>query len=80
MVQIFETNSKAIQEKLGGGKKDLKSVYFRKDLQNVKKIYSDIHKEKEVIIKKQLGKSRNTDKLLEQNGISIHSLVKKILK
>ena len=79
MFQIFETNSKAIQEKLGG-KKDIKSEYFRKDLQHVKKIHSDIHKQKEVIIKKELGKSRNTDKLLEQNGISIHSLMNKIVK
>ena len=78
MVQIFETNSKVIQEKLGG-KKDIKSEYFRKDLQNIKKIYSDVYKQKEVILKRQLGKSRNTDKLLEQNGISIHSLVNKII-
>jgi hypothetical protein len=79
MIQIFETNAKAIQEKLGG-KKDIKSEYFRKDLQEVKKIYSDIQKQKEIILKRQLGKSRNTDKLLEQNGISIHSLVNKIIK
>ena len=79
MVQIFETNSKVIQEKLGG-KKDIKSEYFRKDLQNIKKIYSDVYKQKEVILKRQLGKSRNTDKLLEQNGISIHSLVNKIIR
>ena len=79
MIQVFETNSKAIQEKLGG-KKDIRSEYFRKDLQTVKKIYSDIHKQKEAIIKKQLGKSYNTDKLLKQNGISIDSIVNKIIK
>lgn len=79
MVQVFETNSKAIQEKLGG-KKDIKSEYFRKDLQVIKRIYSDIQKQKETIIKKQLARSRITDKLLEQNGISIHSLVNKIIK
>lgn len=73
MIQTFEINSKSIQEQLGG-KKDLKSGYFRKELNNVKIVYSENYKEKEAIIKKQLVKSRNVDKLLEKNGMTIYDI------
>ena len=79
MFQNFERNSKSIQQKLGG-KKDLKSVYFRKALNNIKTAYSENYKEKEAIIKKQLAKSRNVDKLLKENNMTVHDLWDKIIK
>jgi hypothetical protein len=73
MIQIFEKNSKSIQQQLGG-KKDLKSGYFRKELDKDKTAYSENYKEKEAIIKKQLVKSRNVDKLLKENNMTVHDL------
>jgi uncharacterized HAD superfamily protein len=73
MIQTFERNSKSIQQQLGG-KKDLKSEYFRKELNIVKTAYSENYKEKEAIIKKQLAKSKNVDKLLKENNMTVHHL------
>ena len=79
MIQTFERNSKSIQQQLGG-KKDLKSEYFRKELNIVKTAYSENYKEKEAIIKKQLAKSKNVDKLLKENNMTVHHLWNKIIK
>jgi hypothetical protein len=73
VIRIFEQNSKSIQEQLGG-KKDPKSDSFRKTLNSVKAAYSESYREKDSIIKEQLAKSRNLDKLLKENNMTVHDL------
>jgi hypothetical protein len=73
-VQIFEQNSKNIQEKLGGKKSEM-SRLFRKDLDSFKNIIVISRREKQAIVIKQLSDSVNMDKILEKEGIKLPSIL-----
>lgn len=79
VLKVFEANSKSIQEKLGG-KKSERSLYFRKEVDICKTVYSRAYKEKEAIIKKQLANSREMDKILAENGLNVSTVIDSLTK
>lgn len=75
ITDIFQRNSKQIQEQLGGKKSD-RSITFRSELEKFKTTYAKSYKEKESVVKAQLAKSRQTDNLLQEYGMTFSTLVK----
>lgn len=78
--QIFEKNSKKIQNSNLGGVKSSDSEIFRRDLNELKSVFSEDFQKKNAIINKQLGKANKIDKMLKDENINIKDLFdKKIL-
>jgi hypothetical protein len=79
IMQIFEQNSKIIQEQLGGKKSEM-SRLFRKNLDLFKSEIAKSHREKQTIVNKHLSDSVNMDKILEQEGIKLASVTDLLIK
>jgi len=74
-IHLWERNSKDIQIKLGG-KKAGENKEFVKELNTFKELWSRSHREKEAIIKSQLGEATQFDKLLNAKGMRITDVIK----
>jgi len=74
IIDIFARNSKSIQEQLGG-KKSYSSYLFRKETEQFKIMWSNPHKIKESVIKRELEQAHAFDKILKEKGISIKELI-----
>jgi len=79
IINIFANNSKNIQQQLGG-KTSYKSHLFRKETERFKNMWATPYKAKESIIKRELDKSREFDKLLKKNNLSIKDLIDSVVK
>jgi len=79
IIQIFEKNSKIIQDQLGG-KKSHRSFLFRKETEQFKSTWSAPNKLKESIIRRELEKARSFDKVLAEKNISIKDLIDSAIK
>lgn len=79
VLDIFISNSKKIQNELGG-KSSAKSSFFRKETESFKNMWARPYKAKESIIKRELELSRSFDKLLKENNLSIKVLIDRVVK
>jgi len=71
---IFEKNSKRIQDLNLGGTSSDKSKEFRKELNEIKNVYSEIYHEKDNFLKDQINKSGKIDAILKQNNTTVKEL------
>lgn len=74
LIKLWERNSKEIQVNLGG-KKSSASKIFVKDLNNFKTLWSRSHKEKEAVIRSQLGEANQFEKLLREKGMRLTDIL-----